>query len=932
MKKLLLISTFLLSSLYAHECYYKLDATLDLDKGLLTGDAIITSDHPNMQLLNSKANIVDIKGATFSVALNTPVLMNRDINKSVEISFSTNFKTLNGDALLLEPWYPKVDMLCSYEVNILNSDLTIITEAPDILVKDLHLVASKNYIINSKKTEDDLTLSTYFYQKDSHLSDRYLQKSEEYFKLYKDIFGFIPFNEFSIIEAPFPAGYSMPTFTLIGQQIIDKNFVINNSLGHEIAHQWFGNYVYSPDQGNWSEGMTTFYSDYLYAENDNRGYEYRKHMLIKYNSYVNSNNEISLIEFKHKQAESKNAIGYGKSAFFFYMLERKIGKENFNEGIKLLLEEYPFKVASYKNLREIFERVSGKKLLDFFKTWVYKKGALDFQINNINLMYIKNNYVLEFDLINNLNSGQLPISICSDDECLYTNIDLSQKKHTLELDIEPTKIIADSGYEIFRKLDAKEIPPVISKVLSGNAILVVDKKNEEKFSKLKHAYKNFKYADEITYKELKENDIFIVGSKNSLLKQLTIDFEMQGDTKIEVFKNPLNENKVIAVFEMEKLSHSIYYKLKHLGKYSTVIFKDETIIDKKIKKSLNGVTYEINSSSLALKPQAQKFNNIIDDITKTKVVFVGENHTSFSSHLNQLKIIKEMYKKNNKTAIAMEMFQKPYQKYLDAFIAGDITEKEMVQKTEYFDRWKYDYELYRPIILFAKEKNLPIIAMNIDRKITKQVVTDGLDSLSQEQREQIPYSIDFRDTNYKQQLQMIFSIHKSKEFKSFDEFYHAQLVWDESMAKNVVDFMKINPNYSVAVLAGNGHIMYGYGIPNRMKRQGVSEYTIALNMKNPSPGIADYILYPSNIGTTKAKKLGVYLKGGDELEVLSLVKNSLAAKADIRKGDIIVAFNGTPISKLSELKTELAFVNNSAKLTLIRDSENIEIDIDFSKY
>lgn len=931
MKKLLFFSTFLLSSLYAHECHYKLDINIDMDKEVVYGQATITSDHPSMQLLSSKANIIDVKGATFNVALNVPVLTNRDINKSVEISFSTDFKTLNGDVLLLDTWYPRVDILCNYETNITDSNLTIITEPSNILTKNLHLIGSKNYTKNSIKTKDGLTLSTYFYPKDSNLSNTYLQKSKEYFKLYKDLFGFIPFKEFSIIETPFPAGYSMPTFTLIGEQIIDKNFVIDNSLGHEIVHQWFGNYIYSPDQGNWSEGLSTFYSDYLYAQNDNRGADYRKHMLIKYNSYVNTNNEIALIEFKHKQDESKNAIGYEKSAFFFYMLERKIGKESFTKGVKLLLKEYLYKVASYKNLREIFEEASGKKLLEFFKTWVYTKGSLNFQINNINLMYIKNNYVLEFDLTSNLNSAKLPISVCSDYECLYTDIDLSQKKHRLELDIEPTKIVVDAGYEIFRNLDAKEIPPVISKVISGNAILVVDKKDEEKFSKLKHAYKNFKYADEITYKELKENNIFVVGSNNSLLKQLTIDFKMQGDTKIEIFKNPLNESKVIAVFEMQELSRLVFYKLKHLGKYSSVVFKDGVIIDKKIKKSSYGVTYTINSSSSVVKPQTQNFNDMLDDITRSKVVFIGEHHTSFSSHLNQLKIIKEMYKKNKKTAIAMEMFQKPYQKHLDDFIAGTITEKEMIQKTEYFDRWKYDYELYRPILLFAKEKNLPIIAMNIDRKITKQVVNGGLDSLSEQQRAQIPNSINFRDTKYKQQLKMIFSMHKSKDFKSFDEFYHAQLVWDESMAQNVVDFMKMNPKHSVAVLAGNGHIMYGYGIPSRMERRGVSDYTIALNMKNPTPGIADFILYPSNIGTTKAKKIGVFLKNGEELEVLSIIENSLASKVGIKKGDIIIAFNGTPVNKLSELKTELAFVKDSVKLTLKRDSKNIDVDIDFSK-
>lgn len=942
MKKLFLFSTILLSTLYSHECHYKLNINLDLDKELVKGYATIKSDHPTMKLLDSRANILKIKNATLNISANTPQLVKQDANKSVEISFSHNFKPINGDIILLEDWYPKIDMMCSYETIISNSNITSVVEATkttqhkdgksfnfDYPLSRIHLVASKNYVLNSKITKEDMTLSTYFYPEDSHLSDKYLQKTQEYFRLYKNMFGFMPFKNFSVIETPFPAGYSMPTFTLIGKQIVDKDFVLDNSLGHEIAHQWFGNYVYAPYRGNWVEGITTFYSDYLYAKKNFKEVDYRKDMLIKYDSYVNSNNEISLIEFKHKKQESSDAIGYSKATFFFYMLERKIGKEAFDNGVKELLNKYKYKVATYKNLREIFEKTSEKKLLDFFKTWVYKKGALEFKVNNIDLKYIQNNYVLKFDITNNLGSGYLPMSICSDDECLYTKIDLSKKNQRIELDIEPTKIIFDGSYEIFRKLDLKEIPPTISKIIQGNAILVIDKADEKRFSKFKHAYKNFKYADEVTYKELKNNNIFILGSKNSLLEQIAVSFEMQGDAKIELFKNPLNEKNVIAVFDMKKLSKSIFYKLRHLGKYSTIIFKDGNIIQKTTKPSLKGVTYTINSSSLALKPQAQKFNKLIGDIAKSKVVFIGEKHTEFSSHLNQLKIIKEMYKKNKKLAIAMEMFQKPYQKYLDAFVEGKITEKEMIIKTEYFKRWKYDYELYRPILLFAKEKRIPIIAINIDREITKKVVKEGIDALSDKQQALLPNSIDFAATKYKEELKMIYGMHQSGSFKNFDEFYHAQLIWDESMAANIVGFIEKKPDYSVAVLAGNGHIMYGYGIPSRIQRRGIKEYTIALNLTNPEPGIADYILYPSTIGTQKSKKLGVFLKDGKKLEVLKFVEKSLAKKAGMKVGDTIVAFNATPVKTLDELKTELAFVKDDVKLTLIRDSKKIDIDISF---
>ena len=943
MKKTLLLLTLVLSSLYSHECRYSLDIDLDIDKGLLTGHAIIESDHPSMKMLDTKAKITEIKNATLSVDNNAPHIVKEDADKDVEMTFTYSFKSIKGDAILLEAWYPRIDIMCKHETIISNSEAIIITEATkieetedgkkfifDYPLDRLHIIASKNYTVNSKTTGNGMTLSTYFYPNDSSLSKKYFDKSEEYFNLYKEMFGFLPFKQFSIVETPFPAGYSMPTYTLIGKQIIGKDFVLDNSLGHEIAHQWFGNYVYTPDVGNWVEGMNTFYSDLLYAKNNNRADEYRKEMLVKYNSYVNHTNEIALIEFTSKTKESKNAVGYGKATLFFYMLEQKIGEKAFAKGTKKLLEKYPFKVATYKNLREVYEEVSGEKLLDFFKTWVYSKGALDFKINNIKLSYLENRYVLEFDIINNLQKGFLPMSICSDEDCLSTKIDLSKKNMRIELDIEPTKIIFDDTYEIFRKLHVKEVPPVISKVLQGNAIAVIDRADEKKFENMKHVYKNFKYADTVTFAELKNNNILILGAKNSLLNQISIPFEMEGDAKMEIFKNPLNNVKVVAVFDMKKLSRSIFYKLQHLGKYSSAVFKDGDVFQKTIKPSQKGIIYEINSGSLALKPQAQKISKIFEDVVKSKVVFVGEKHTEFSSHLNQLKIIKAMYKNNPKLSIGMEMFQKPFQKYLDAFISGKINEKEMVAKTEYFKRWKYDYELYRPIMLFAKENRIPIIAINIDREITKLVVSKGLDALSDKQRTEVPSSIDFSNEKYKQYLRLIYSMHQSKSFKNFDEFYHAQLLWDESMAKNIVDYMQKNPEHSMAVLAGNGHIMHGYGIPSRINRRGITDYTITLNLTSPESGIADYLLYPSTIRTQKAKKLGVYLESDGNLKVIKLVKKSVATKAKIKVNDIIVSFNGAPVKSIFDLKTELAFIKESAKLKLIRDSKEISVDIEFS--
>ena len=63
------------------------------------------------------------------------------------------------------------------------------------------------------------------------------------------------------------------------------------------------------------------------------------------------------------------------------------------------------------------------------------------------------------------------------------------------------------------------------------------------------------------------------------------------------------------------------------------------------------------------------------------------------------------------------------------------------------------------------------------------------------------------------------------------------------MAENIDKFLKKNPGYSIVVLAGNGHIVYSYGIPDRAYRRNKIEYTTILNDTEHLNGISDYVIY-----------------------------------------------------------------------------------------
>ena len=68
--------------------------------------------------------------------------------------------------------------------------------------------------------------------------------------------------------------------------------------------------------------------------------------------------------------------------------------------------------------------------------------------------------------------------------------------------------------------------------------------------------------------------------------------------------------------------------------------------------------------------------------------------------------------------------------------------------------------------------------------------------------------------------------HHFKGGVEFEDFYAAQAVWEDAMAEAVAENLKGNV---MVVLAGNGHIQYKYGVPDRaFGRTGASFRTVYL--------------------------------------------------------------------------------------------------------
>jgi len=236
-------------------------------------------------------------------------------------------------------------------------------------------------------------------------------------------------------------------------------------------------------------------------------------------------------------------------------------------------------------------------------------------------------------------------------------------------------------------------------------------------------------------------------------------------------------------------------------------------------------------------PAADAFQRLLT----ADVVYLGERHDSAADHAAQLEIITAIHAENPDIAIGLEMFQRPFQPVIDRYLAGELSETALVEQTQYFERWGFPWEFYAPFLRFAQENDVPIIALNAPSEITRQIAREGLDSLAGDDFRYIPAiaEIDTSNADYRAFVTEAFGAHGSHGNFDFDNFFAAQVTWDETMAMSIAEFKGANPDTQVIVLAGSGHVIYGYGIPDRVARRLEADLTQEIVLLNPTPPMRD---------------------------------------------------------------------------------------------
>jgi uncharacterized iron-regulated protein len=343
---------------------------------------------------------------------------------------------------------------------------------------------------------------------------------------------------------------------------------------------------------------------------------------------------------------------------------------------------------------------------------------------------------------------------------------------------------------------------------------------------------------------------------------------------------------------------------------------------------------------------------LFDQATRNQVIFVGETHDNPASHQLQLEILLALEAQNpGHIALAMEMFTPQQQTVLDRWVAGELSEKEFLKEVAWYNNWKMDFALYQPLLETARTKQIPVIALNVDKALQRKVSSTQLSDLSAEDRAQLPEMV--VDPYQAAATKAFYSGHKMGDAAA-DGFQRVQTLWDESMAENLANYLQsaAGKDRQIVVIAGGNHVQYGYGIPRRMFRRVPASYLLVgsteidipesrqhqmMNLSLPQfPMPAYQFLQYTRYEELPEKgvKLGVMIETAENgIRITGVLPGSVAAESGLQKDDLLTKLDGTIVlEEPFDLIYELQQKQTGAKieLTVERSGEILSVAVEFS--
>lgn len=250
---------------------------------------------------------------------------------------------------------------------------------------------------------------------------------------------------------------------------------------------------------------------------------------------------------------------------------------------------------------------------------------------------------------------------------------------------------------------------------------------------------------------------------------------------------------------------------------------------------------------------ATDLDAVADAMAAADVVFLGELHDDSVGHAVEAWLLEAAHARvgaERPVVLALEMVETDVQTVLDEYLAGLIRERDWLAAGRPWTNHETDY---RPLVEYAREHALPVVATNAPGRYVSLVARRGmasLDSLSDEARAWLPpLPVAPPSDTLAAAFTDLMGGMPHGSGPSVEGMLAAQNLRDATMAWRIADALKRHPGALIVHVNGSFHSEGGLGIPEHLARTAPEARVLVVTMRTaadpdavPEVGGDDFVI------------------------------------------------------------------------------------------
>ena len=208
---------------------------------------------------------------------------------------------------------------------------------------------------------------------------------------------------------------------------------------------------------------------------------------------------------------------------------------------------------------------------------------------------------------------------------------------------------------------------------------------------------------------------------------------------------------------------------------------------------------------------------VVNDLATRDVVFLGEFHNHLEIHEVHWRLLEGLRELRPDLVISMEMFERDTQGLVTDYLLGRISEDMFLASAR---PWPKYSKHYRPVVEFAREHGLDLLAANVPRPLAAELATSDQAFRPGAYTSRTIHAP--RESAYYDNFVSVIGSHVGADnLEQINRMYIAQCLKDDTMAEALADYRALHGHRQPLIVhvCGAFHSDFGLGTVRRVLRR-----------------------------------------------------------------------------------------------------------------